>query len=387
MSGRREPRIGIIANSFVPGRGALSGGFIHVLNVAAAWSRYEIVVFAPEDARAAVRARLPAARFVAARPRRLPRVLRSVPIVTLAIRLFGTFLVRRQIAACDAVISSTSFLSDVVPMFFARRGRSALIIQHLQLPPLMRAGGIFGNVTAFLTEAIGLAIAGRLARLVFVNDRRVAVRAGISDRAAIEVITHGVDHVPYLGSTTLAERTGAVFVGRLHPTKGLQELLEAWRIVCEALPGTRLDIIGTGAPDFRRKLERLCAALGVEGVVRFRGAVDNAEKVDALHASRVFVFPSHEEGWGIAIAEAMRAATPCVTYDLEAYEGAFTQGRSVVRRHDVEGLARATLRLLTDDDTWQRLSSEASALAATFTWRRAAAIYEAAFDRLIAAGE
>jgi len=384
MNGRPRRRIGIVANSFTSGRGDLSGGFIHALSVAAQWPNVDVVVFAPEEARRAVHATLPAAHFVSAPPTTASMPRRFQAYVVIALRLCGTFFVRKEIAACDVVVATTAFVSDVFPIVFARHGRGAIIIQHLQTPPWRRVGNTAGNLAAFATERLGLALARRWARLVFVNDERVAVRANIPGDIAVVRITHGVDHVhPYARGASGASRSGALFVGRLHPTKGLDELLQSWQHVVRSRPQSALRIVGTGTAEYRAHLERRRAALGLDDVVTFLGAVDEAEKCRELASASAFVFPSLEEGWGIAIAEAMAFGTPVVTYDLEAYQEVFVRGRIVVRPHDVVDFAAATIRLLDGGETWQRLSDEAASLAKRFTWQHAGRIYERAFDRLL----
>ena len=104
-------------------------------------------------------------------------------------------------------------------------------------------------------------------------------------------------------------------------------------------------------------------------------------KWELLRESQIFVFPSGEEGWGIAIAEAMCAGLPCVTYDLPVYRDLFTGGRVAVPVGDVAALGATCAALLSDPDRLGRLADEAVVLSKEFTWDKASdAVLEAALS-------
>lgn len=54
------------------------------------------------------------------------------------------------------------------------------------------------------------------------------------------------------------------------------------------------------------------------------GFVSDDKKYQMLAEAEYFVFPSYEEGWGIALAEAMYAKCKCITYELEHYRSIFS---------------------------------------------------------------
>lgn len=99
-----------------------------------------------------------------------------------------------------------------------------------------------------------------------------------------------------------------VYLGRLHPKKGLDLLLAA---MARLPPHFTLDIYGSGARAYRDALA--AKVVGFGGRVRLRGAVHGAEKTRALAGADLFVLPSHSENFGIAIAEALAHATPVLT--------------------------------------------------------------------------
>ncbi len=378
---RPRLRVAIVSNSFQPDRGALSGSFIHTLEVARRWRAFDVVVVAPEEARRSINNALPNATFVAARPRRMPRWLRGLPTLSNIARLCGTVAVRGELRRCDIVLSMTTFLADVLPMLMIPRRSAAVAIQHLQTPPWRRNGPLPENARAWITECLGLAVVRFRASLIFANDDKLARRlVGPRSDAVIRRLRHGVDHLR--GDVRPHDEPGqplVVYVGRLHPTKGLEDLLKAWPLIVSVVPDARLRLVGAGDDVYTRRLEELSQRLGITPSVAFLGALAEADKCAVIQKSRVFAFPSHEEGWGIALAEAMTLGVPCVTYNLAAYRNVFTSGRLEVPLFNIAAFGDAVVRLLTDDQLHHEMSTAAIRLAESFTWQRAADVYAEAF--------
>jgi len=109
------------------------------------------------------------------------------------------------------------------------------------------------------------------------------------------------------------------FCGRLVPQKGVDDFLA----VCEALQarisGFRAVMIGGGPEEARLQKEIETRQLQVE----LAGFVPEDRKFDLLARAKLFVMPSIEEGWGIAVAESLSVGTPVLAYALEVYKAPF----------------------------------------------------------------
>lgn len=118
--------------------------------------------------------------------------------------------------------------------------------------------------------------------------------------------------------------------------------------------GTSLVMMGTGLSydAVARAVERQALKN-----IQLIGFVDEITKWTYLRSATVFVSPSHEEGWGIAIGEAIWAATPVVVYDLPEYCD-HTHGIVQVSRYDVEPLVMEITRITLDSDHAERLRKE-----------------------------
>ena len=102
-----------------------------------------------------------------------------------------------------------------------------------------------------------------------------------------------------------------LFLGRLHPAKGVEELLRAYRLLREELPDSSLVFAG---PDegMEQELRRIASELGVSKEVFFLGALDHSTKWWALRAADVFCLPSRFEAFPNAVLEAAWAEVPIV---------------------------------------------------------------------------
>lgn len=160
-----------------------------------------------------------------------------------------------------------------------------------------------------------------------------------------------------------------LFLSRIDPKKGLPLIFQAMASAVDWL-GDRvvLTVAGDGTQAYRATLSRMVQDLGLASRVNFVGYVTGAPKRDLFRASDIFVLPSHDENFGIAVVEALAAGVPVIVSDKVAVsaEVAAAQAGLVVPL-DAHALARA-IQLLA-------LDPQRRALAATNAWRLAKAHY------------
>ncbi len=128
------------------------------------------------------------------------------------------------------------------------------------------------------------------------------------------LIPNGADLPADAPSPGTVVRTGprkAVFLGRLHPVKGLPLALEAWQRVRP--DGWVFEIAGPDEDGHRAVLQDLITKHALDDCVRLIGAVDGDAKTELLHAADLFVLPSHSESFGMVVAEALAHGLPVLT--------------------------------------------------------------------------
>lgn len=104
-----------------------------------------------------------------------------------------------------------------------------------------------------------------------------------------------------------------LFLGRLHPKKGLDLLIPAFADGAPA-DGT-LVVAGSGDKVYETALRRSVAEYGLTNRVRFTGFLDGKERIAALMEATVFVLPSYSENFANAVVESVAAGTPVIVSD------------------------------------------------------------------------
>jgi glycosyltransferase involved in cell wall biosynthesis len=118
-----------------------------------------------------------------------------------------------------------------------------------------------------------------------------------------------------LGAESISSKPGGrrevLFLSRIHPKKGLINLLEAWRRT--AAPGWQLRIAGPADAVHLDQLKRFVDSAKLNRSVCFQDSIGESEKWDALHEASIVVLPSFSENFGIVVAEALAVGTPVIT--------------------------------------------------------------------------
>jgi glycosyltransferase involved in cell wall biosynthesis len=376
MPVQRRLKTAVVINTFESESG-MAGGFVHIFESIKRWQDSDLTVFAPEIARTSVNAALPDAKFVA-----IPspdRWTRSLAMLFGMRTLTALFTIVRPLRTFDVVYAFSHFLPDIVPAVCAAPSRMVVQVFHLQEPPGKRPGSFLRNVLAYANESFGMALVRRYARSVVVLNDVTTPELRLNSSTRIFRVGAGAWPMPVNDLVRpLEKRSGVVCVGRIHPTKGVADLVEAWKIVCTKSPNARLTLVGTGDPEYVAALRERVAACGLASSIRFAGFVSEEEKAQVVSAARLFATASKEEGWGIAIAEALALGVPCVSYDLPVFREAFPIGRVAVPVGDVAAFGSAIVALLNDDGQYAALAAQARELGATFSWDSVARIEEEA---------
>lgn len=143
----------------------------------------------------------------------------------------------------------------------------------------------------------------------------------------VTVIPNGVD-VPPPSHTEAADARTLLFLGRIHPTKGVDILLHAWSEVMGRFPAWRLLIVGTDTAygvqgRYLEAMRELVRTLKLERV-EFTGAAYGEAKWAAYHEAELFVLPTRSDSFGMTVAEALAAGTPAVVSKGAPWEGLAT---------------------------------------------------------------
>lgn len=232
-----------------------------------------------------------------------------------------------------------------------------------------------------------VALLKRCDAIIAMTPESMAELADIGYPAArILKVTNGIPLLPenvFDTRQVQSKTVTAVFVGRLSPEKGLQDLLHAWCTVkLRTTSPIKLRLIGQGPEE--TKLRTISLALGLGDSVEFLGYCTDVPA--ELAKADLFILPSYAEGNSNAILEAMRAGLPIIATRVG---GASIQVGSAGQRYlvapmDRRALADRLLELAEDEALRQRLGAAMRArIESVFSIDRIAATYEHAYKLML----
>lgn len=106
-----------------------------------------------------------------------------------------------------------------------------------------------------------------------------------------------------------------VFMGRIHPKKGCDLLVRAFAEVVNRYPEVKLIIAGPDQIGWTRKLQHIAAQKRISDRILWPGMLTGDMKWGALRGAEAMILPSHQENFGIVVAEAMACGTPVLLSD------------------------------------------------------------------------
>jgi len=162
-----------------------------------------------------------------------------------------------------------------------------------------------------------------------------------------------LDRHPALRQPDGSPRRFILFLGRIHSKKGCDLLLDAFTRIARSTPDLdlvfagpdRSDVPDATSPGLKARLVNLAATRGIAHRVHWTGMLYGDQKWGAFFASEAFCLPSHQENFGIAVAEALACGRPVLISDrVNIWQEIVRDGAALVAPDTAAG----TLRLLED---------------------------------------
>ncbi len=287
-----------------------------------------------------------------------------------------TFYLRRIIRSSllkvkqnpEVVVSSSHMLYDVLPaLILSKRRKSKLVIYvHHVIRSFRSYGhGIWTSVS-LLNEKMGLLLS-KNADLVFVVNHDVKdTLIGKGFQAdKIFVTGNGIEQEAIDSIKMNTKEFDGCFCGRLTSIKGVYDLIDVWDGVLRYFPQSRLVIIGHG-PEYD-KLLKVVRSKALDKNIILTGFIPEEKKFSIIKSSTIFISASYEEGWGIAVSEAMACGLAVVCYNLSAYE-VFGDAIIKVDVGNKQKLVQAIVDLLRDENKREFLANKAKELSKLLNW-------------------
>lgn len=263
-------------------------------------------------------------------------------------RLRGALTKLDEVKPEDAAYAMSDYWFDTIPLIRCR-ARAKILYLGMMAPTFRQV----------LFKSRADVTATRLASLYYWASQQVSLRWFRRVRHGIVTYSHPemrdyllrfgyeadrLAYVPNGSDVAAADRVPAqlkqfdlAWTGRVHPQKGIDDLLATLVWLKKQLPDFRAVIIGKS----KDVLESVVRDLGLVDNVTFSGLVTEEEKFRLLKSSRVFAMPSRYESWGIVVGEALVAGTPVVAYKLDCYPPVFGEFVRYVQPFDREAFMSA----------------------------------------------
>jgi glycosyltransferase involved in cell wall biosynthesis len=186
----------------------------------------------------------------------------------------------------------------------------------------------------------------------------------------VSVIPNGISLEKFKVSSRYKKESTrtVIFVGRLHPVKGIQYLIEAMTIVHQKMPDTKLIIVGDGAE--RSRLEKHVKELDLNDCIQFAGKVPQERIPEFMHQADIFVLPSLSEGFPSVLLEAMASGLPVIATSVGGIPELIDEGINgfLVNIKRPDEIADRILTLMQNDDIRKEMSANNREKAELFTW-------------------
>jgi len=172
----------------------------------------------------------------------------------------------------------------------------------------------------------------------------------------------------------LSDRKWFLFLGRIHPNKGLDHLIRAWAQLAGRFDDWQLVLAGPGEPQHRKRFQRLAQDMSVTDRVTFVGLLAGIEKDAALQHAEFFVLPSISEGLSNAALEGLAAGTPALMTPGCSFDQAVRCGAAVLAEPAVPAWVAALEEMMTLSDQQRReMGQRGRRLIQTdYTWSQVA---------------
>lgn len=248
---------------------------------------------------------------------------------------------------------------------------------------LKQAGTLVVNCTRTILKQVGAVV------IVLSSRMRRYLQENNFNLPGTQLVPNGVDVArfqPTVENESKKRAQTVVCVSNARYEKGLDVLLQAWRLVHQRQPEAKLVIVGDGP--MQEQLEQMADALKISQSVEFAGLRNDVP--DQLHRGLISVLPSRWEGMSNALLEAMASGLACVATRVSGSEDVIQHGVNglLVDVENYEEMAQALITLLQDPALTQKYGAEARiTIEQGYTLEHTLSRYTSIYQRLTTSEE
>ena len=291
----------------------------------------------------------------------------------------------------DAYFASSDFFFDIIPGYiFKLVYKKPLIcmIHHYIVSPESRQGSRLLNTLLYYSQRFSFWFISSTADVLFLYDTQEGkniskILFGNKPKVDIHYVQNGINKLVLDQAKQKKKIYEAGFLGGLRASKGIAQFVPMWKLVMEKFPNARFVVIGGGSSEIVHDLKQEIEKAGLQDNIILTGPLSGPQLFEKLKQAKLFLFPSHEEGWGIALCEAMYCRLPIICYSLPAFK---TFGNEIdsFKKGNYKKLANKTIEYLENESKIPPKGEKMKEIALKYTWERIAVNEKKIFEEILA---
>lgn len=274
----------------------------------------------------------------------------------------------------DVIYSSSDFFPDVIPAnsYISKNKNTKWIqlVHHIYPDWRKRPGNKIKNFAAkFLQDFSFAHIKKKTNLIITVNEEvksQLAKKGFLKKKIAVNY--NGIDTVFFDSIKISKIKNRVCFLARLNPSKGIFDIPKIWGRVIKNNPDAKLEIIGSGSPEIVKKLQNDIKEKKLVDSITVYGFLPDDQAFRILKSSEIFISPSHEEGFGIAIGEAMASKCAVICWNLPIYKNIFEDKIITIVENNFDAFANAIMDLLDDTNKTQIYANSGYSYIKKYNW-------------------
>ncbi len=289
-----------------------------------------------------------------------------------------SWLWRNHLPQADIVVTVSDYFCDIIPALVMKRRYGCKWIAwsyHKEMDPSLRPGNRLVNEITWRLQEWSFKKIAKYADSVWVSDscagdEIIARLTGLGvESGRLYRKKNGVD-IEFMGAIPEVEKkVDAVMIG-VRPNKGMADIVPIWKEVQKIRPGTTLCLTGGMVPlegllsdILQAGLEKVITVVRPEG-----GWAPPAEYYQRIKEARILFTPSREEGWGIAVCEALAMGMPVTAYNLPVFKSLFKDTFAGVEFNDYSGFAKNICHILEDKQLYNKMAEHGRQFVTRYDW-------------------
>lgn len=239
------------------------------------------------------------------------------------------------------------------PLFI--KNSDLVIIHHLPGIEYLRSQGFLKGMGGLFLEFVCLPLFYRNKNIITVSQfsKEKIVNRGVKEEniGIIPPLVGDLEDFENKRNKNSMRKNIISYIGRFDGPKGVKKIdhvLEILPDIIERYPNLKFIIAGSMKAE--GYLKDIVNKLGIQKNVIFLGYITDNQKKEILRASKIFVSPSYQEGFGITFVEANLQGTPVVGYNIRGLDTLPKNAGILVKKDDKYALKEALLFLLNDEN-------------------------------------